>query len=91
MGCLLVAVPAVLLMLLAIGAGEGSAVPVSIPECERPECDGLITILDALGAVTAARTCPELAHRRSTQALAARRPTGDFSLTDGCMFHLDKL
>ena len=40
----------------------------ALPACERPECDGWITTLDAQGAATAARPCPELAHRRATHA-----------------------
>lgn len=52
------------------------AAPASVSVCERPECDGWITTHDNAGSVTAARPCPEVAHRRATQAHAVSERDG---------------
>ena len=49
------------------GPAFPSTAPVSTLACDLPECDGWITTFDAQGGVTAARPCPESAHRRATQ------------------------
>ncbi len=69
--------PAVLFATMLAGLDEhndypGPAFPpaalVSVLVCEKPECDGRITTFDNAGSATAARPCPEQAHRRAIQA-----------------------